>query len=100
QIVYGSEIADSIRSPGAEAGIAPEQQLRQLLAGTGLSYRFVTPNTVTIVPGNVATSAGNPASAAVATAGSSDPRTVNGGAVQSAGDKSAKDLAQVVVTAR
>ena len=100
QIVYGSEIADSIRSPGAEAGIAPEQQLRQLLAGTGLSYRFVTPNTVTIVPGNVATNAGNPASAAVATAGSSDPRTVNGGAVQSAGDKSAKDLAQVVVTAR
>jgi outer membrane receptor protein involved in Fe transport len=100
QIVYGSEIADSIRSPGAEAGIAPEQQLRQLLAGTGLSYRFVTPNTVTIVPGNVATNAGNPASAAVATAGSSDPQTVNGGAVQSAGDKSAKDLAQVVVTAR
>ncbi|XRD86395.1 TonB-dependent receptor [Dyella acidisoli] len=100
QIVYGSEIADSIRSPGADAGLPPEQQLRQLLAGTGLSYRFVTPNTVTIVPGNVATNAGNPASAAVATAGSADPQAVNSGAVQMNGDKTAKDLARVVVTAR
>ena len=100
QIVYGSEIADSIRSPGAEAGLMPEQQLRQLLAGTGLSYRFVTPNTVTIIPGNVATNAGNPASAAVTTAGSSDPQPIDGGAIQTERDKSAKNLAQVVVTAR
>jgi len=100
QIVYGSEIADSIRSPGADAGLPPEQQLRQLLAGTGLSYRFVTPNTVTIVPGNVATNAGSPASAAVATAGSAGAQTIDSGSVQTSGDKTAKNLSQVVVTAR
>lgn len=99
QVVYGSEIPDSVRSPGAEAGITPEQQLRQLLVGTGLTYRFVTPNTVTIVPGNVATNAGNPASAAVATAGSAGANAVNGGASSNV-DKSTKDLESVVVTAR
>lgn len=100
QVVYGSEIADSIRSPGAEAGLTPEQQLRQLLAGTGLSYRFVTPNTVTIIPGNVATNAGSPASAAVATAGSAGSGVTDGSGLQTSGSKSAKDLARVVVTAR
>jgi outer membrane receptor protein involved in Fe transport len=100
QIVYGSEIPDGIRSPGAQAGLMPEQQLRQLLAGTGLSYRFVTPNTVTIISGNVATNAGNPASAAVATAGSAGSGVTDGGALQTSGSKSAKDLASVVVTAR
>ena len=100
QIVYGSEIADSIRSPGAQAGIPPEQQLRQLLAGTGLSYRFVTPNTVTIIQGNVATNAGSPASAAVTTAGSAGAK-VNGNDVAGPqSDKTTKDLERVVVTAR
>ncbi|RDS79741.1 cyclic nucleotide-binding protein [Dyella monticola] len=98
QIVYGSEIADSVRSPGAAAGLTPEQQLRQLLAGTGLTYRFVTPNTVTIVPGNVAANAGNPASAAVVTAGSAGSNAST--AASSNVDKSTKDLDSVVVTAR
>ena len=100
QIVYGSEIADIILSPGAQAGIPPEQQLRQLLAGTGLSYRFVTPNTVTIIQGNVATNAGSPASAAVTTAGSAGAK-VNGNDVAGPqSDKTTKDLERVVVTAR
>jgi outer membrane receptor protein involved in Fe transport len=97
QVVYGSEIPDSVRSPGAEAGLAPEQQLRQLLAGTGLTYRFVTPNTVTIVPGNVAANAGNPASAAVTTAGRAGSNAAN---ASPNSDKGTKDLESVVVTAR
>jgi len=100
QIVYGSEIADSIRSPGAQAGIPPEQQLRQLLAGTGLSYRFVTPNTVTIIQGNVATNAGSPASAAVTTAGSAGAKANGNDVAGPQGDKTTKDLERVVVTAR
>ncbi|MBM7129589.1 TonB-dependent receptor [Dyella mobilis] len=100
QIVYSSDIPDSIRSPGAQAGLAPEQQLRQLLAGTGLTYRFVTPNTVTIVPGNVAANAGNPAPAAAATAGSAGSNPNNNGAALTGPEKTAKDLASVVVTAR
>lgn len=110
QVVYGSDIADSVRSPGAQAGLTPEQQLRQLLTGTGLTYRFVTPNTVTIVPGdvagNAATNAGSPASAAVTTAGSTVPSSTSSAASNSAAsaspniDKNTKDLDQVVVTAR
>ena len=100
QIVYGSEIADSIRSPGAQAGIPPEQQLRQLLAGTGLSYRFVTPNTVTIIQGNVATNAGSPASAAVTTAGSAGAKANGNDVAGPQSDKTTKDLERVVVTAR
>ena len=85
QVVYGSEIPDTVRSPGADAGIAPEQQLRQLLTGTGLSYRLVTPNTVTIVPGDVAANAGNPASAAVTTAGSAGGEALAGDTTAASG---------------
>jgi iron complex outermembrane recepter protein len=53
QVVYGSEVADSVRSEGSPGGLSAEQQLRRLLKGTGLTYRFVTPTTLTIVPGNV-----------------------------------------------
>jgi len=100
QIVYGSEIPDSIRSPGADADLPPEQQLRQLLTGTGLSYRFVTSNTVTIVPGNVSANAGSPAAAAATMAGKDTATSMPGNASSSGDSKSAKDLDQVVVTAR
>ena len=49
QVVYSPDVADSLRSSGAPAGLEPKQQLTQLLKGTGLGYRFVTPTTVTIV---------------------------------------------------
>ncbi|MEV8521193.1 TonB-dependent receptor [Dyella marensis] len=49
QLVYSAEVAESVKSRGAAAG-EPRAQLGQLLAGTGLDYRFVTPTTVTIVP--------------------------------------------------
>jgi iron complex outermembrane receptor protein len=48
QVVYAADVADSLRSNGAAAGLNAHQQLAQLLKGTGLSYRFVTPTTVTI----------------------------------------------------
>jgi len=98
QIVYGSKIADSVRSPGAVAGLASVQQLQQLLKGTGLTYRFITPGTVTIVPGNVSSSAVVPAAAAPTTTGS-NPSGPNGGSTPTASNNT-KDLDQVVVTAR
>ncbi|TCI09184.1 cyclic nucleotide-binding protein [Dyella soli] len=100
QVVYGSEIPDGVQSPGADAGLAPEQQLRQLLAGTGLTYRFVTPNMVTVVSGNVVANAGKPASAAATVAGSSGSDSSRGQAPASTDGKTTKDLDQVVVTAR
>ncbi|HEY0199576.1 MAG TPA: TonB-dependent receptor [Rhodanobacter sp.] len=51
QVVYHSDIAETVHSGGAAAGLTARQQLKQLLKGTGLDYRFVTPTTVTIVPG-------------------------------------------------
>ena len=50
QIVYAADVADSLRSNGAAAGLDAKQQLTQLLKGTGLGYRFLTPTTVNIVP--------------------------------------------------
>jgi outer membrane receptor protein involved in Fe transport len=101
QVVYGSEIADSVRSQGADAGLTPVQQLQQLLKGTGLSYRFITSNTVTIVAGNASSNAAAPAPAATSattTGNASDPQ----GTPPTSGNSSAsaKDLDQVVVTAR
>ncbi|WP_250634071.1 TonB-dependent receptor domain-containing protein [Pinirhizobacter soli] len=53
QVVYGTEIADGVRSNATTAGLKPTQQLDAMLRGTGMTYRFVTPTTVTIIPGNV-----------------------------------------------
>jgi iron complex outermembrane receptor protein len=50
QVIYSSQVADSVRSEGAPAGLSPEQQLRRLLKNSGLDYRFVTATTITIVP--------------------------------------------------
>lgn len=97
QIVYGSGIATSMRSAGASAGLSPEQQLRQLLQGTGLTYRFVTPNTVTIVPDNDSPAATSAAPAAMSTRIGSPP---NNSATLANSTMSTKDLNQVVVTAR
>ncbi|WP_243041196.1 TonB-dependent receptor domain-containing protein [Dyella sedimenti] len=49
QVVYGADVADNLHSGGATAGLDARQQLAQLLKGTGLGFRFVTPTTVTIV---------------------------------------------------
>ena len=48
QIAYVSDIAENARSGGAPAGLPVEARLRKLLEGTGLGYRFVNANTVTI----------------------------------------------------
>ena len=48
QLVYVSEIAKGRTSHGARAGTSPAQALSQLLAGTGLGYKFVNERTVQI----------------------------------------------------
>ena len=100
QVVYGSEIPDTISSPGADAGVSPEQQLRQLLSGTGLTYRFIGPNAVKIISGNVSANAGKSVAAAATMADSKQADPIGSSAPSSADGNSAKDLAQVVVTGR
>ncbi|MBB3225884.1 iron complex outermembrane receptor protein [Luteibacter sp. Sphag1AF] len=55
QVIYASDVAESIRSQGSPGGVSAQVQLEQLLRGTGLTFQFVTPTTVSIVRGNAPT---------------------------------------------
>lgn len=48
QLVYVSQIAEGVRTQGAPAGLSREATLQKLLQGTGLQFRFLNANTVTI----------------------------------------------------
>ena len=50
QILYLSETVDARRTGGASGVLTRDEALRQLLAGTGLTYRYVDEHTITIVP--------------------------------------------------
>jgi iron complex outermembrane receptor protein len=50
QIVYVSEDVTSLRTHGAFGDLTPEEALQQLLAGTGLTFRYLDERTVMIVP--------------------------------------------------
>jgi hemoglobin/transferrin/lactoferrin receptor protein len=81
QIVFGTSDVAGARAPAVSGAIPAEQALAQLLAGTGMRYRFTGPNTVSIQSGTAA-AAGAPSIAAPAADGSVilDPVTVAGGA--------------------
>lgn len=48
QLVYRSQIAEGIHTPGATAGLAPPATLRELLRGTGLGFAFIGERTIAI----------------------------------------------------
>jgi iron complex outermembrane recepter protein len=48
QFAYRAEDVEGLRSPGVQGAHAPEQALVLLLAGTGLTFRFSGPQTVTL----------------------------------------------------
>jgi len=58
QIVYVSEDVRARQTGGAAGDFTPEEALRQILGGTGLTYRYLDEKTVTILP----TSTGGPQS--------------------------------------
>jgi len=51
QLIYVSEIAETLASKGASQGLAAPDALRQLLAGTGLGFEFLNDRTVRIFAG-------------------------------------------------
>lgn len=51
QLVYVSQIAEGVRTHGAPAGLSHEATLQSLLRGTGLQFRFLNADTVTIFAG-------------------------------------------------
>ncbi|KAA0684421.1 TonB-dependent siderophore receptor [Azospirillum brasilense] len=69
QVLYPSDIAQGVSSPGVTGTLAPQDALIRLLAGTGLIARFVDADTVTLEK--------LPAHAGSATV--LDPVTVQGG---------------------
>jgi iron complex outermembrane recepter protein len=50
QIVFVSEDISHLRTQGAVGNLTPEQALRQLLIGTGRTFKYLDEKTVTIVP--------------------------------------------------
>src|SRR5579872_5748121 len=50
QVVYVSEEINTLRTQGAVGELNAEEALKQLLKGTGLTYRYLDEKTVTIVP--------------------------------------------------
>lgn len=52
QFVYVSQIAEGVRTHGAPAGLSHEATLQSLLRGTGLQFRFLNADTVTIYAGD------------------------------------------------
>lgn len=53
QVLYSSAVTAGLRSPGVSGTLPAEEALAQLLAGSGLSYRFNGPNSVTLIGADV-----------------------------------------------
>ena len=58
QLVYVSEEVDALSTRGAVGQFTPEEALAQLLAGTGLTFKYLNDHTVTILPAPTASRAG------------------------------------------
>src|SRR5688572_3262898 len=50
QLVYVSEEVDALSTQGAVGEFTPEEALAKLLAGTGLTFKYLNEHTVTILP--------------------------------------------------
>jgi iron complex outermembrane receptor protein len=64
QVLYPADLVRGKTSPGVSGTLTPAEALNQLLAGTGLSYRFTAANTVTIIDPAASAAAGSSADGA------------------------------------
>jgi iron complex outermembrane recepter protein len=58
QVIYRSDLVQSIQSAGAVGVFTPAEALAKLLAGTALTYRYLNESTVTITPASTAGESG------------------------------------------
>jgi len=49
-LVFVSEDVKSVHTAGAEGSLTVEETLDKLLSGTGLTYQYLDPETITIIP--------------------------------------------------
>lgn len=115
QVLYVSEEINKHQTEGASGELTSEEALRKLLAGTGLTFRYLGENSVTIIPMSEASSAaGSPASATsdpqnpIRWAHSSSMQKIEGAAGAAATNQQREDapgqadqsLQEIVVTAQ
>jgi iron complex outermembrane receptor protein len=60
KLVYGTDLTQALTTPGLEGTFPPLEALGRLLDGTGLSYRRVSPSTLTLVNPRYAQLGGRP----------------------------------------
>ena len=58
QVVYFSRSIDTLGTPGAVGELTIDEALAKLLSGSGLVYRYLDENTITIVPRDSGTGEG------------------------------------------
>jgi iron complex outermembrane recepter protein len=78
QVIYASDLVDRKQCAGAVGIFTPDEALGKLLAGTGLTYRYLNDATVTIVLVSSSSGAAAPSGAT--------PSVPSGGAGQTTGD--------------
>lgn len=100
QVIFRSEVVGDRRTAGAVGRFTPEEELKRLLSGTGLGYRYLNEQTITIV----AASAGGGSEVATPPAGPVASDGPGGGGNQGkegkSGSSSGFRLAQVARDAR
>jgi len=59
EILYRAEVVRDVRTEGAIGEFTPEEALKVVLSGTGLSYKYLNANTVTVFASSAASSPSN-----------------------------------------
>lgn len=107
QLLYSTELADGLRTQGVRGSFTREEALNRLLAGTGLTFRFVDERTVQIArPAQTVEDDGSRVlgpvrvEGAQSTAGAFDARTRGDGVAQLGGVRGAQDEEAIGYRAR
>jgi iron complex outermembrane receptor protein len=85
EILYRAEVVRDMRTEGAIGEFTPEEALKQLLTGTGLSYKYLDANTVTVFP-QVPTQASTSGQSSNPTSDAAGESSTNGGGKKSSQD--------------
>jgi outer membrane receptor protein involved in Fe transport len=72
QVLYRTEIVKDLRTQGAVGSLTSDEALGNVLKGTGLTYKYLDSNTVTVFPTSTGSSSSNSSPAPAGSAGEAD----------------------------
>jgi hypothetical protein len=98
QIIYVSEEISGRRTQGAVGELTPEEAIKQLLEGTGLTFKYLDDKTITIVPASPAASRSPPEVSEASQAARASSSTAQGARPEAAIEPS--KLPQVTIDAQ